>query len=93
MVTAGELCATGSLEAGRSMAVASGARIYVAAWLPSAAVSERRIILAAGADAVPESTTDRGHAPVIEAGTSHVGRVGRVGGACPGGHVCGGGTR
>ena len=92
ILTEGDLRSTGSLEAGRPLTVASGAGINVAAWLPTIATTEGRIILAAWADAVPGSTT-RGHAPVIEAGMSLVGRVGMAGGACPASHFCGGGSR
>ena len=91
-LTEADLRSTGSLEAGRPMTVASGAGINVAAWLPTAAATEERIILAAWADAVP-GPANRGHAPVIEAGMSLVGTVGTAGGACPAGHFCGGGAR
>ncbi len=92
MLTDGDLRSTGSFEAGRPMTVASGAGINVAAWLPTTATTEGRIILVAWADAVPGSTTG-GHAPVIEAGMSLVGRVGMAGGACPVDQFCGGGSR
>ena len=92
MLTEVDLRSTGSLEAGRPMTVASGAGIDVAAWLPTAAPGEGRIILAAWADAVPGPAT-RGRTPVIDAGMSLVGRVGMAGGACPAGHFCGGGSR
>lgn len=92
ILTEADLRSTGSLEAGRPMTVASGAGIDVAAWLPTTAPSEGRIILAAWADAVPGSAT-RSHSPIIEAGMSLVGRVGMPGGACPVSHFCGGGSR